>query len=165
MCVCLYVGIWIFRHCKCPLGGHTPLVPLKVTTSAMSSYAFAYTSCISLFGPMSAQICLQVFPMYALTKSTHTPCIFLSMYLCPFVLSGCVRGCTLHGCFVCVSVRLSYENGLCMYQQPLRMYVLVCMHVHPCMHARQCASTMQRNSGGSRQAGTGTGILMFLKWI
>lgn len=134
--MCLYVGIWIFRHCKCPLGGHTPLVPLKVTTSAMSSYAFAYTSCISLFGPMSARIRLQVFPMYALTKSTHAPCIFLAMY------------CVL-SCFLAVSEDVLYMGALyvCLCGSPMKtgcacinnpsvcMYWCVCMCIRACMLA------------------------------
>ena len=134
MCIC------IFRHCKCPVGEHTHHIPLKVTILAISAYAFAYALCISLFGLMGAQIHLQVFLMYTLTKSIHVLCILLAMYLCPFMLSGCPWGCTLHMCFAWESVRKADENGLClslcMYQQPLVcMYLCVCMSVRACMHA------------------------------
>lgn len=167
MYVSMYVCVYVYSDIA-----SVPWVGTRISfhwKPLKNAYVFAYTLCISLFGIMGAQIHLQVFLMYTLTKSTHVPCILLAMYLCPFMLSGCPWACTLHMCFAWESVWKAYENGLCLSVCVLSttpcMYVFVCVHVHPCMHVRQCVSTMQPYSGGSMQEGTGTGILMFLKWI
>lgn len=134
MCIC------IFRHCKCPLGGHTHLIPLKATILAISAYAFDYTLCISLFGLMGAQIYLQVFLMYTLTKS-HMSHVFCLQCICALscflaVPENVLYICALHGSLCGKPTKMGYVCLCVCYQQPpVCMYLCVCMCIRACMHA------------------------------
>ena len=136
-----------------PWGAKWPWV--RTLTLSKSAYAFAHILAVSMPDPVGV------------------PCVYTNR-VCPVYLPwGCVfcaawiswvcSTCTPCMC-ICVGTLCEWAvSASCVYQPaPL----CACnSSVHVIARKRTCEHRCGEHSGGGREGGPGTGILMFLKWI
>lgn len=146
MYVYTYIYVYVCSDiAKCPLDVHISLIPLAVTLLTMSAFAFACTSCVSVWpnGCLCTYTCIP----HAYVKSLSAPRVFCFKRICVVscFLALClnvVYMCALYVCLYGEPMKMSYVClCACISNSSACMYLCACMYIHGCTRAR---AQMQR---------------------